>query len=118
MVESNSNPQVVNNVFWECGQCGIYITDGSEPVIVNNIIGKNEWGVSNEGNGEFRPRMEKNDLWENAMDYELMEKPPTDMGVKPQFAGPDTGNFHLMPGSPLLKAGKDGLNIGAYPTSP
>lgn len=116
---SNSYPQIINNTITNNNTNGIWVAVGSSPSIFNNIIvGNAEYGIDTDGynyGGRGRPAVLFNDVWGNGWTgYNGIDKPPTDISADPLFVDPESGDYHLQPGSPCLGAADDGSDLGMY----
>ncbi len=130
-----TSPEIRNNILRDNSSYGIYLSNycdglieyntilsngdgvhiaivsGYTAIIDSNIITHNSRGLySNIG----AYLLEYNDVWENRINYEGLNSGVTDMNLDPQYVDFLGEDFTLQEVSPLLSAGSDNGEIGAY----
>lgn len=118
-IKDNSNLNIINNVILGNAAVGILVYNAAAPIVKNNIIIKNQKGISAgnvQGQLDGKPAVSFNDVWNNSlMNYEVISKPATDISLDPLFVDEAKSDYHLRPGSPAIGAGEGGEDLGAYP---
>jgi hypothetical protein len=130
----------INNVGYNCGQCGISLSHAQSAVVKNNIFmnnGQAQIFVSNSSvragghtfrnNDYFNPGTAHIGVWNSTqtvcanashtlLSWANVSGDTNSLSVDPKFASapPD---FHLQPGSPVTTAGERGVAMGAYEES-
>lgn len=114
---SYSNPEIMNNTIVDNFN-GMY-SEVSRVVAVNNIITGNtnagiRWAefIGSQDNAE--PILSYNLVWGNAEDYINVNRSEGDVRKDPRFVNAKSGDYRLKAGSPALKSGEKGVDIGAY----
>ncbi|MBI5233757.1 MAG: right-handed parallel beta-helix repeat-containing protein [Deltaproteobacteria bacterium] len=114
---SYAKPQIINNTI-VANFKGIF-SEVSRVVVKNNIIYKNtEAGISwaeFEGSQEGAEPLESYNLINsNGKDYSNVMPAPSDLNKDPMFVSEDKKDFHLKTGSSAVKAGENGVQMGAF----
>jgi hypothetical protein len=105
-------PKLINNTIVANNGAGIY-WDNNFPVISNNLIAFNAWGVQQGILGTSYPAIGNNCVYGNELqgqrtDYQdIADQTGTsgNISANPLLANTTIGNYHLQPGSPCINAG-------------
>lgn len=105
-------PRVINNTIVANNGAGIY-WDNAFPIISNNLIAFNTWGVQQGTIGSSAPVIRYNDIYGNTLqgqrtDYRDLADQGGTLGnitADPLLANATIGNYHLGSGSPCIDAG-------------
>ena len=133
-----SNPTIRNNIIRDNGSYGIHVRHQSNATISfntidnniygiylnlyssnytctisSNIVTSNNYGIRRDG-GSYS--LSYNDVWGNNINYYGLAAGETDLSIDPYYVDPLSEDFRLQGGSPLLTAGGDGGEIGAFGT--
>ncbi len=116
-------PKIINNTVLSNHGAGIYFSDIS-PIIKNNLVVYNTWGVVQLKDQYTNPTIASNDVFGNLLrgarsDYDgINDLTGTDgnLSVDPAIASVNFGRFHLQPGSPVIGAGSNAAVNDAYDT--
>lgn len=114
---SYSNPEIINNTI-ASNFTGIF-SEVSRVVVKNNVITNNtdagiRWAEFIGSQYRAEPLLSYNLAWGNGEDF-INVKPGTGDIVKdPLFAGAGKKDFRLKAGSPAMKAGEGGADMGAF----
>jgi uncharacterized repeat protein (TIGR01451 family) len=112
-LHSGSQAQIINNTivankYSESGiHEGILVRDGISPIIRNNIIALNSYGIRAYPYGSsVYPVLSNNDVWGNSVaDYSNLSPGTGDISADPLFVNQSGGDYHLQRGSPCIDAG-------------
>ena len=112
--------EIHNNTIAGNAGIGLKTDGGIQGTVRNNIIVLNLWGVTLFADvpvGAVTLDLAYNDIWGNYRgDYGKRVRPGvTDIHANPMFVDFENWDFHLQAGSPLIGAGEDGVDIGAFP---
>jgi predicted outer membrane repeat protein len=107
VVLSAASPRVANNTILGTGSAnsvGIDLLGWSEPLIADNIIAFEGYGIR--GDGSAQPTIRYNDLWQNSVaNYSGVAAEPNNLSVSPGLRDAGSGDVHLLAGSALIDAG-------------
>ena len=114
-------PKLINNTILSNNGSGVYFYN-IPPVIKNNIVAYNTWGVVQLQNEFTNPVIAFNDVYGNILqgkdsDFQGLADPTGTNGnlsVDPGIASRLYGRYHIQPGSPLIGAGSDAAVNDAY----
>jgi predicted outer membrane repeat protein len=103
---SAASPRVGSNTILGTGSAnsvGIDVVGWSEPLIANNIIAFEAYGIC--GDGSAQPTIRYNDLWQNSVaNYSGVAAEPNNLSVSPGLRDAGSGDVHLLSGSALIDA--------------
>jgi hypothetical protein len=91
---------------------GIRLDKTCQLTIKNNIIALNSFGINNK-DVAGSTHISYNILWGNGENYVNCKPAEGNLIVDPRFINSAAGDYRLSPGSPCLKAGEKGSDIGA-----
>ncbi len=97
--------QVLNNTIVGNEGSGLSFENpmDSNFLIVNNIISENTLGIFSLT--DSMPSILHNNVWQNAIDYQSIEAPETDLSLDPQFRDAPINDYRLNCLSPCIDAG-------------
>jgi hypothetical protein len=105
------------NTIWENGDVGVWATVGTTVSLANNIVGRNQVGITCESPTTF----DCNDFWMNMVtDYDGLDcgQHLTDFSLDPEFCCTDGTCFTLQIDSPCTPANSGGCGlVGARPVA-
>lgn len=82
---------------------GLRISGDAAVSANNNVVAQHETGILS--TTTTMPRLERNDLWWNGVNYAGVDEGASDLHVAPGWVNADAGDFHLRPDSLLIDAG-------------
>lgn len=100
---SYSSPEITSNTIDGSTQYGVYCMNGSDSTLRNNIITRCSTGVYADSLSE--PVLSHNDLYGNAVNYQGVPAPPTDISQDPLFVNAAGGDYWLRAGSGCIDSG-------------
>lgn len=114
---SYSNPEITNNTL--AGNFTGIFSEVSRVLVKNNIVANNagagiRWAEFLDSQDRAEPVLSHNLVWGNAEDYINVKPSRGDITKDPLFVDPGKNNFRLKGASPALKAGENGVAMGAY----
>ncbi len=101
-----SNNTIARNTLQDSAVGGIVCVGSSSPVIANNIIAFNSNVGVQATNGSV-PMLVCNDVLGQNINYSGITTGTTDISADPMFVDTTTGDYHLQSGSPCINAGDD-----------
>ncbi|MHC4795443.1 MAG: right-handed parallel beta-helix repeat-containing protein [Planctomycetota bacterium] len=91
--------EITNNIIAKSSFAGTDMRDSCRLTIKDNIFSNNQRGLALfKESGSNGNKVLKNTIWQNATDWENMEKPKVFINAEPPFTDPDNGDFSLKPG--------------------
>jgi hypothetical protein len=130
LVDSNGGvASIVNNTLIANNGSGIYWGSsslplvGTKPVIRNNIVAFNPWGLEQAEGTPLNPNIERNCVYGNQLqgnngDYlglPAWTGTNGNISLDPQLASSRFGNVHLQPSSPCVDTGKASAELSGWP---
>jgi uncharacterized repeat protein (TIGR01451 family) len=102
------NNTIVANKYSDSGTHeGIVIIAGISPIIRNNIVALNGYGIHGyPPDSPIYPTLSNNDVWGNSVaNYSNLSPGTNDISADPLFVNQDGGDYHLQGSSPCIDAG-------------
>ena len=119
-VDGKSCPFIVNNTIIYNNQIGVRLSNAPgttcQAIIKNNIIAQNDYGVFNNGSGDYL--LDYNDVWDNTIaNYSNCQPGTNSISLNPEFKNPNINDYHLLSSSPCIDSG-DPLSTFSFEPEP